>query len=80
MLGKKTSFLSVHYPFLPLIVLKQVEIYELCSSNETTIHFVTETKTEGKLTFDLQFLLMAHVIRNMFSIWDKSGAMHILLV
>ncbi|KAG6427660.1 hypothetical protein SASPL_111906 [Salvia splendens] len=42
----------------------RVEIYELCSSNETTIHFVTETKTEGKLTFDLQFLLMAHVIRN----------------
>ncbi|XP_047967697.1 uncharacterized protein LOC125211805 isoform X1 [Salvia hispanica] len=32
----------------------RVEIYELCSSNETTIHFVTETKTEVRSSAQVQ--------------------------
>lgn len=51
----KQTFSRFSYSFLSWIDVKQVELYNLCSSNETTIHIVTETKSEGNLNFDSFF-------------------------
>lgn len=65
----KQTFSRFSYSFLSWIDVKQVELYNLCSSNETTIHIVTETKSEGNLNFDSFFFLSFFFLFSFFSLF-----------